>query len=248
MKKEKIYIVPDVHGRIFWKKLKRKARFNKIVFLGDYLDPYPHEFTTGDVDKERKRAIDNFQEIIELKRKYPENVTLLIGNHDCTYAVSKEVCDCRRDKANFETIKSIFDENKELFQICKCVDVGGTVYLLSHAGVHLNAFGEVFEYEDDPFALESLLNSLYATRDHLFLNVYLPTLSFYRGGYHTYGSVVWADVREWRSDEDNAPFKQIFGHTQLSQDGSCINIADKYYCIDSRECFELDKDGLRPVK
>ena len=65
MKKEKIYIVPDVHGRIFWKKLKRKARFNKIVFLGDYLDPYPHEFATGDVDKERKRAIDNFQEIIE---------------------------------------------------------------------------------------------------------------------------------------------------------------------------------------
>ena len=121
MNKEKIYIVPDVHGRIFWKKLKRKARFNKIVFLGDYLDPYPHEFATDDVEKEHKRTIDNFQEIIELKRKYQENVTLLIGNHDCTYAVSKEVCDCRRDKANFEVIKKIFEDNMELFQIFQLI-------------------------------------------------------------------------------------------------------------------------------
>lgn len=33
-----ILIIPDVHGRTFWKYAIDK--YDKVIFLGDYLDPY----------------------------------------------------------------------------------------------------------------------------------------------------------------------------------------------------------------
>ena len=40
---KKILIIPDVHGRQFWKKAVGSGDYDKVVFLGDYLDPYPDE-------------------------------------------------------------------------------------------------------------------------------------------------------------------------------------------------------------
>ena len=43
MKLKKIIIIPDVHGRTFWRNAVEKYRNVKdvhIVFLGDYVDPY----------------------------------------------------------------------------------------------------------------------------------------------------------------------------------------------------------------
>ena len=75
----KVIIVPDVHGRTFWRLAKEKVdEVDKIVFLGDYLDPYPAEgITTED-------AIKEFEEIIEFKKNYNDKVILLYGNHDVT--------------------------------------------------------------------------------------------------------------------------------------------------------------------
>lgn len=39
---EDCLIIPDVHGRDFWKDAANRFPGN-IVFLGDYLDPYPLE-------------------------------------------------------------------------------------------------------------------------------------------------------------------------------------------------------------
>lgn len=42
----KYLIIPDVHGRTFWKKSVYDYLENhpevKIIFLGDYLDPYQY--------------------------------------------------------------------------------------------------------------------------------------------------------------------------------------------------------------
>lgn len=36
-----ILIVPDIHGRKFWKEpCSNVDKYEKIIFLGDYLDPY----------------------------------------------------------------------------------------------------------------------------------------------------------------------------------------------------------------
>ena len=71
-----IAIIPDVHGRQFWKDIiPRKDEFEKIIFLGDYLDPYWFEGISN------LNALDNFKEILEFKKENLEKVILLIANH-----------------------------------------------------------------------------------------------------------------------------------------------------------------------
>ena len=65
-------IIGDIHGRDAWKRLVDESCIN--IFVGDYFDPY-----------DRIHFMDlqyNFMEIIEYKKKHPENVVLLYGNHD----------------------------------------------------------------------------------------------------------------------------------------------------------------------
>lgn len=44
---EDCLIIPDVHGRDFWKDAANRFP-GDIVFLGDYLDPYPLEGISSD--------------------------------------------------------------------------------------------------------------------------------------------------------------------------------------------------------
>ena len=40
----KILVLPDIHGRKFWEEpCKHIEDYDKIVFLGDYMDPYDFE-------------------------------------------------------------------------------------------------------------------------------------------------------------------------------------------------------------
>ena len=51
----KVLIIPDVHGRTFWKRaIDLIENYDKIIFLGDYLDPYQYE------DMESQNSIENF--------------------------------------------------------------------------------------------------------------------------------------------------------------------------------------------
>lgn len=72
----KILVLPDMHGRQFWRKpCENVEMYDKIIFLGDYLDPYDFENVSVE------NAIDNFKEIIELKEKHTSKTVLLLGNH-----------------------------------------------------------------------------------------------------------------------------------------------------------------------
>ena len=48
-------IIPDVHGRSFWKEYVKGHEEEDIIFLGDYLDPYGYEGIHC------KDAIENFR-------------------------------------------------------------------------------------------------------------------------------------------------------------------------------------------
>jgi predicted phosphodiesterase len=62
----KIIIVPDVHGRTFWRLAKEKINeVDQVVFLGDYLDPYPVEGISP------KKAIEELKKIIDFKKRIP---------------------------------------------------------------------------------------------------------------------------------------------------------------------------------
>ena len=123
----KILIIPDVHGRKFWHKAEEIIdKVDKVVFLGDYLDPYPHEGILVD------EAIQEFKQILEFKEKYNDKVVLLTGNHDWHY-ILKEFSDCsRRSYQHLDDFHELFTNNINKFKLIHLEDN----YLFSHAGVY----------------------------------------------------------------------------------------------------------------
>lgn len=251
-----ILLIPDVHGRQFWKQPVMEVLENtnaKIVFLGDYLDVYPQEFaemygfkldvyTQENYDKIYKLlddTVDMFGEIIELKKKYPERITLLVGNHDCGYAVGTKICEVRRDKRNASKICKLFDDNWEMFKLADEARIADKHFIFSHAGINKTyaerCFGDVNEDNVVSLFNEAWFENNYGIMDSL------GQYSVFRGwGGGDYGSLVWADAREWFQEQYMSDVKNeaygyaVVGHTHLSgphfeENMAFIDTADAYY-------------------
>ena len=223
-------IIPDVHGRVFWKEIVKNSE-DKIIFLGDYVDPYPGEniSLTG--------ALDNLSEIIDYKKSNPSKVILLLGNHDFMYMDSEHnKYSCRHDFENEPKITKILMDNRDLFQMNYSIEVKNKLYIFSHAGIlkpwiekYKNLFGNFPESMDK-------INELYKKWDPEFISSLLE-ISYYRGGWSDFGSMIWSDVREHSvSCEENV--YQIFGHTQLKDKP----IIEKHFAdLDCRRPFFFDE-------
>lgn len=232
-------ILPDIHGRTFWKKSVKGHENEMIVFLGDYLDPYPQEGISVE------ESIINFEEIIDFKKDHNKNVILLLGNHDCGY-IWPEVNGSRRSVKYFNDIRAMFKDNFDLFELAYQIEINDKKYLLSHSGVHKEWLDIVFTNGYKPDYIASLLNNWLHTADDDELSEYLGIYSAYRGYTDNWrGSCVWADVREWGTKErdnqlDNWGIYQIFGHTQLE---SKPIIHETFACLDVRCGFMLDESN-----
>jgi predicted MPP superfamily phosphohydrolase len=67
--------IGDLHGRDTWQQVNTKL-YDKVIFLGDYVDSH----TLSDLV-----ILENLKKIIALKKRPPEKVVLLLGNHDAHY-------------------------------------------------------------------------------------------------------------------------------------------------------------------
>lgn len=206
-----VLIVPDVHGRTFWRRAKDLVKqYQKIIFLGDYLDPYGHEGITPDM------ALVEFLDIIEFKKKYPKKVTLLLGNHDLHYLSPYFIPSSRRDDWRAGEYQEIFEKNRDLFTCFKMFRSFGHKWLFSHAGITQHWLRQ------NKLLLSDLLNM---SMDELLDNKgvkwggLLEQVGYYRGGPYQWGSPVWMDIHEGLKDSmviDNKT-TQIVGHSQLRQ-------------------------------
>lgn len=245
-------LVPDCHGRDFWKEPVKSVLENseaEIIFLGDYLDPYPDEFDS-DFELDYKAntdylqtTIDNFKEIIELKKQYPDRITLLLGNHDLSYGLGSDICNCRRDYKNAKEIEELFIENKNLFQIAKEDDINGKHFIFSHAGMLRKYFTWFFKDLDwDKINPVDFFNNAWEVNDYKVLDK-LGVYDRCRGAClgNKYGSPVWSDIRMWEDvkAEDTFGFN-IVGHTQLIDKPIVL---DTIACLDCRRCFYLNSSG-----
>ena len=223
-------IIPDVHGRVFWKEIVKNSE-DKIIFLGDYVDPYPGEniSLTG--------ALDNLSKIIDYKKSNPSKVILLLGNHDFMYMdFEHNKYSCRHYYENEPKITKILMDNRDLFQMDYSIEVKNKLYIFSHAGI-LKPWIEKYKdlFGEFPGSLDKI-NELYKKWDPEFISSLLE-ISYYRGGWSDFGSMIWSDVREHSvSCEENV--YQIFGHTQLKDKP----IIEKHFAdLDCRRPFFFDE-------
>jgi len=226
---DEILIVPDIHGRNFWKpSLEYKGN---VIFLGDYSDSYEHEgFTQQD-------AYNSLLQIIEFKQQNPDRVTLLIGNHELHY-FNNEFQASRFSEKYYDRYHEILtgEETAGLFQICKQIDK----YLFIHAGI-VKQWYEKHENELKMLGnnLETQINRLFEQNKDAFAEV-----SYYRGGYDMAGSPLWADIHELITE--TKPFApeivQIIGHTLIDDENPIIE--KNFMMLDNRELYLLKKNKI----
>lgn len=224
----KLIIIPDVHGRLFWRKAIEKYPGEEFIFLGDYLDPYRQDGVTVE------DAFDGLQDIVALKKCHPEQYTLLWGNHDLHY-LYPDLRGSRYDETNAARNATLFLKNRELFQLADERKVAGKRYLFTHAGVGrlwIESFLPSFPEEEitakllnDSFSLPSFIGPLSA-------------VSYYRGGPDLYGSCIWADLMEQSELYNQLETAiQVIGHTMVLE---AFNYDNRVYGLDCQESFYLD--------
>ena len=235
--KKKILIIPDVHGRTFWKPALETGDYEKIVFLGDYTDPYEMEGITN------RDALKNFKSIIAFKQQNPEKVVLLLGNHDLHYYSEyyyELTGGVRYDSVSAVALQRLFTKYHSFFQLAWETDWGSKHYLFSHAGVTQSWLKRNMELIRKPDAQH--LNHLLLSNEGLNS---LAQVGQMRWGYYPSGSMVWADVSELLVSPPIIDTYQIVGHT-MQFDGPIIT--DKLACLDCRAGFSLDQEGeILPV-
>ena len=207
----KILIIPDVHGRDFWiKPCSFVDNFDKIIFLGDYHDPYPFEVSK---DTSRHRLRDN---LVPFVKEHKDKCVCLFGNHDGNYIVGDMA-----DRADYFHRKEIQGYLKQL-DLKLIYRVGN--YLFSHSGVlpsWLEANGFTLEgLESIPFDHQALIQ-----------------VSPYRGGWGEAGSCVWGDLREYNASKHIPDLFQIFGHSWIKhelvmEDYACLD-CQKAFVLDT---------------
>lgn len=223
--------IGDIHGRTSWKDIVQKETFDKIVFIGDYFD-----------SKEGISAlnqIENFNEIIDLKKSNPEKVILLTGNHDYHYL--KYVYQTYNGFQAFDQpkIQPLIQEAYEegLIQMAYCW--GG--FLFTHAGLTKEWFKNNFtEDHVESSTLEVLVNDLFRKKPTSY--GFIMGQEFSPTGNSVYQSPIWVRPDSLMSYPFPG-FKQVVGHTvrpQIEMLGDFIFIdtlgtSEEYLVIENGE-------------
>lgn len=229
-------IIPDIHGRSFWKEAVKGREEEDIVFLGDYVDCYSYEGIS------QIQTLENLKEIISFKKSHSGNVTLLLGNHDISY-LDGAFPVSRHDFERHAEIQHLLTENLHLFGLCAFRTVGGRQFLFSHSLLNIHWLNLCCKAFSTPWVLAEtipdLLNSFFWHHtDKMIPLLYMATK--HRGGEDPFGSVVWSDVRESKNPEVFIPgVYSIFGHTQLPKS----LLKNNFACIDNMIAYELDCSG-----
>ena len=222
----KILIVPDVHGRSFWKESCNNWE-DKIVFLGDYHDPYG-----GYIDGEPNTAesLANLKELVAFveNRRKISDVICLLGNHDCHYFNTSDRC--RFDYKHNEEVKELISNlSPQLYYIYE--DLTSEVpnkYLFSHAGITQDWL------DFNHLKLEDLDNIDITNLSPL------DQIPYSRGGYDLYGSCIWNSVSDYVGAYHIPTYYQIFGHSWGGRTKPIIT--DKYAMLDCCKPFVLNTE------
>ena len=226
-----LLIIPDVHGRKFWKNALDEKNHSHVIFLGDYVDPYSYE---GIDDRD---AFTQLGEIIKYARDHRDTTTLLLGNHDMHYKDErfKQLAEGTRfSYSMWADLEEVFNANDDLFQLAFEADYEGTHCLFTHAGV-----SSVW-YENNKDVIGELnadnLNQLALTNEGIQA---IAEIGYARGGWTDSGGMLWADLMEVCQAKPIEGIYQIFGHTQNRFNKPFIY--EHVACLDCHQAFLLSE-------
>ena len=210
---KRVVIIPDVHGRSFWKNIVNENPLEDtdfFVFLGDYCDSFVET---------NKDILDNLKDIIEFKKTNMEKVILLLGNHDIQYSEVKfneknpYLCSGYRMEMHPDLYEMFSSrDNRELFQTAFQL----SNYIFTHAGISSNWFFNRF-YGNRDANIADQLNEV-SNRDSYKA---LFDVGYYRGGPYPQGGPYWCDKSEL--EKPLGGYVQVVGHTR----GNSIKIRSK---------------------
>ena len=208
----KIVFIGDIHGHDTWKPIVSKHKdADHFVFVGDYFDAF---LITPAVQ------IQNFKDIIKFKESNPDNVTLLIGNHDFHYMPW-----CRGQYGGYSHFfaTEIWELLKMNMHNLEAAWQYNNV-LVTHAGTSKTWYFEHTPKPGNMFELADKINLLWAERPDLFNH----SGKEIRGN-SPHDGPFWIRPAALREDPIDPEIIQIVGHTQREQ----ISNADNVFCIDT---------------
>jgi hypothetical protein len=211
----RIIEIPDLHGSNIWEDiLPFVDQYDKIIFLGDYMDSY---------DYSDQEIADNFLKILDFKRSNPEKVILILGNHDLQYLFDTleglpVYCSGKRPSM-VVTMKEHFEKayNDGLFKLA--YEAGP--YLFSHAGITLGWWEEVNE---KLFQTNHRLKQLWegesvVNKINILLDIkskWMNTNSIERGGSSKNAGPLWVD-KSVMLKTPLSGFIHVVGHTKVDK-------------------------------
>jgi 3',5'-cyclic AMP phosphodiesterase CpdA len=192
-------IISDLHGKECWKDVNIN-RYDKVIFVGDYVDHWtlPDRF-----------IYQNLKDIIALKTKNPDEIELLLGNHDVQYLHFPHFLCSGFRPAMQRSLTFLFNENRKLFEVAWQKNNN----LISHAGItnkwysDLLALQLVQKIRDEEDTIADLVNKVEQTAQRWILH----RAGSSRGGEGP-GGITWADRTELIADMLDG-YHQIVGHT-----------------------------------
>lgn len=187
------YIFEDVH------QLDEKYKFDKIVFVGDYVD---------DWKTDNHNSLETLNIVINLKNTNPDKYFFTLGNHELSYLGYP----CSGHKYELEdVVKNKLEENIDCFDCYKSIICGQNEFICTHAGLTYG-YATTILGEDWKTVLDEF-------NANILKNLKLLTLcSNFRGGNSKYSSFLWSDIREHkylRMLEEKYIPNQIIGHTPV---------------------------------
>jgi len=209
MKKHSCLVIGDEHGRGTWKLLVDKyyhtGEVDTVVMLGDYTDSH---FISSNHIKQ------NLIEIIDFKKSNPDNVHLLIGNHDSQYWFYPDFrCSGFRPEIAVE-LQDMLYQNRNLFDLAVYLDST----LLSHAGITTSWFYEFkrlmekYSIKVPHRQLATILNQCLHEGSNTVLQ-HIGVAGFGRGGTAPTGGPLWADFDKELVNDYFPSIDQIVGHS-----------------------------------
>lgn len=196
--KKPIVAIGDIHGNGNWRDIVEAHPDCRIIFLGDYLDPYtyiPHNV-----------LLDNLCDIMDLKKTHPDDIVLLLGNHDMHYFSNYATMGTRIDYEIYSKVSQLFSHNLNLFQYA--YQEGNMIF--THAGISQEWWQEDFRGDDTRQIAEQLNNP---TEEQMSA---LCRVGYARGGrYGRHGGIFWADRSELTTPLRG--YVQIVGHNRVNE-------------------------------